>query len=324
MLRLLKSIFRRTEQVPGRYPEPLIKRAIERAVDGTDPHLRAVSGYQRRLRPAVLRAVEHVVALVDALPQPVPVRLDGYGEDSRLRSFFISAAHMRKVFREDGTLAAFVGESRRRSGNVVALMAMEKQEKVVFGAEASGHIVARDVRQVSVTFDAHRFYDPSWSEEETRRLLKKRAYDHLLGLALRRLGALKSERSDLERRRTLLQAKLNLLEREGLGFLQDGAEKIDVREIEERLRRIEAQLQALGGDNRVFESYLEVVAEVLGRPEAYLCACSETILLDRMGIKRSDAAEAAEVTLSRVENSEGRSMVVTLVSLDAAELPEPR
>ena len=111
---------------------------------------------------------------------------------------------------------------------VVALLAMEKQEKVIFGAELSGDIVIRDVPQVTVSFDAHRLLDPAEAEGETRRLLKRRAYDHLLSLALRRLTVVKWERSDLERRRALLQAKLNLLEREGWGFDQaEGAERLD-------------------------------------------------------------------------------------------------
>ena len=53
---------------------------------------------------------------------------------------------------------------------------------------------------------------------------------------------------------------------------------------------IEAQLQEFGGDDRMFETYLEVVADVLGQPEEYLRAESETIFVDRMGIKRSEAS----------------------------------
>ncbi len=39
MLKLLQSIFGSTKQ--GSYPESLVREAIERAVDGTDPWLRA-------------------------------------------------------------------------------------------------------------------------------------------------------------------------------------------------------------------------------------------------------------------------------------------
>ena len=71
----------------------------------------------------------------------------------------------------------------------------------------------------------------------------------------------------------------------------------------------------------MFETYLEVVADVLGRPEEYLWARSETIFVDRMGIKRSEAAgDAPELKLSELYNAEGRSLVVMLVSLQGEEL----
>jgi hypothetical protein len=52
MLRLLHSIFGSEQK--GSYPESLVREAIERAVEGTDPWLRGVSGYRRKLRPAVM------------------------------------------------------------------------------------------------------------------------------------------------------------------------------------------------------------------------------------------------------------------------------
>ena len=71
----------------------------------------------------------------------------------------------------------------------------------------------------------------------------------------------------------------------------------------------------------MLETYLEVVADVLGRPEEYLRARSETIFVDRMGIKRSEAAaDAPELKLNELYNAEGRSLVVTLVSLQGEEL----
>lgn len=320
MLQFLHSLFGGAEK--GSYPPSLIGEAVERAVDATDSQLRAVSGYKKKLRPAVLRAIDHVVALVDGLPSPIPVRLGGYGEDRRIKSFFISSVHLKKVFAEDRSLAEFMQGPQGGSSQVFALMAMEKQEKLIFGAGLSGDVVVRDVPQVTVSFDLHRLIDPAVDEGETRRLLKRRAYDHLLSLALRRLTAVKGERSDLERRRALLQAKLNLLEREGWGFgLAQSAEKIDAAAVEDLLGGIEAQLKELGGDDRLFETYLEVVAEILGQPEEYLRARSETIIVDRMGIKRTEAADdATELQLNEIYNAEGRSLVVMLVSLQGEEL----
>ena len=320
MLRLLQSIFGSDKQ--GNYPESLVKEAIERAVDGTDPWLRAVSGYKKKLRPAVLRAIDHVVALVDGLTTPMPMSIGNYTDDRRLKSFFISATHMKKVLAGDENLAEFMEGPGGAAPRIIALLAMEKQEKMIFGSAMSGDIVIKDVPQMTVSFDAHRFIDPSGDEAETRRNLMRRAYDHLLGLALKRLTNVKWEREDLERRRTLLQAKLNLLEREGWGFdPADSTEKLGVADVEKRVGEIEAQLQEIGGDDRMLETYLGIVADVLGRPEEHLWARSETIFVDRMGIKRSEASsDAPELTFSELYNAEGRSLVVMLVSLQGEEL----
>lgn len=52
MLKLFQSIFGGSDG-HGRHPESLIEMAIERAVDGTYPRLRAAPGYRKRLRLVV-------------------------------------------------------------------------------------------------------------------------------------------------------------------------------------------------------------------------------------------------------------------------------
>jgi hypothetical protein len=320
MLKLLHSIFGGEKE--GSYPESLVTMAIERTVDATDPQIRAVSGYKKKLRAPVIRAIDHVVGLVDRLPSVQPVRLGSNADEFPVKAFFISALHMKKVFTEDPALAEFLQGPEGAAPEVIALLAMEKEERGIFGAALSGDVVIKDVPQVTVSFDAHRFLDPTGLEAETKRLLKRRAFDHLLTLALRRLAGVKSERNDLERRRTLLQAKLNLLQREGWGFDRaEGEERINADEVEERLAQNERHLQELGGDDRILETYLETVADVLGRPTEYLIARSETVFVDRMGIKQKEPGEnVRELSLYQLFNAEGRSLVVTMVSIPSSEL----
>ena len=61
MLRLFQSIFGQAQPEQGLVPEEIVQMAIERAVDATDGRLRALPGYQKRLRPAVLQTIDHVV-----------------------------------------------------------------------------------------------------------------------------------------------------------------------------------------------------------------------------------------------------------------------
>jgi hypothetical protein len=227
---------------------------------------------------------------------------------------------MQDVFSKDRSLADFMRGPAAGSPRVVAMLAMEKQERVTFGAALTGDVVTHDVPMVTVSFDLHRLVDPTGDEQETRRLLKRRAFDHLLSLALKQLTFVKGERKDIERYRTLLQAKLNLLEREGWGF-DPAAAKSDITQAEEQLGQLEVQLKELGGDFGENEAYLDIVAEVLGNPEQYFLSKSETVFVNQVGVKQSEAAsDVNELSFMELHNAAGRRMVVLLVALDTQQL----
>jgi len=315
-LRLFHSIFSGIAP-DSSYPETVIKAAIERSVDGTDPWIRAVSGYKKKLRPAVVQAIEYVVAMVEAMQPPIVVGPDCYDDDARLRTFFISKADMQKILTSDQNLANFQREQTVAVPQIFALLAMEKHEKIIFGAELSGDIILHDVPKTTVSFESHRLIDPMGSEHEVRRQLKRRAFDHLLSLALRRIIIVKSERVKMEHYRTLLQSKLNLLQRGGWGFYDTAmVDHLDIEGIEGQLDKIEAQLLEFGGDDHMLEVYLDIVTYVLSRPAEHLWSSKETLIVDRMGIKRSKAdSDIPEITIDVISNDEGRNLVVSLVAL---------
>lgn len=314
MLRFFKSIFRRNPK-QGAVSESLVKAAIERAVDGTDPWIRAVSGYKKKLRPAVLHAIDHVISIVDQAGAPLTLDRKSYDSEPLLRSFFISAAELERFLEKEPSLA----ELRKKKGegaHAYGLLLMEKQERATLGAEVSGEVVLRDVPQVSVSFDSHRLLDVSLSVEQTRYQLKRRAYDHLLEIALGMIAETKTRRGTLQKHRTLLESKLSLLHRGGWGFDESGTEKMDAAELEEKLARIEAQLLEIGKEDKVLDLYLALVADVLGRAEQHLWAGREAVVVDRMGIKRKEAAGGAvELPLQVMGDSQGRRRVVALVAM---------
>jgi hypothetical protein len=314
LLRFFQSIFRKPVK-PGAYPESLVKAAIERAVDGTDPCIRAVSGYRKKLRPAVLHAIDHVVGMVDATGASLPLDPAQYGENEMLRTFFVSAADVGKFVERDPALMQFRKGVGGRIDGASALLVMEKQEKTVMGAVMSGDVVMRDVPQTTVSFDRHRLMDVAAQEEETRRQVKKRAYDHLLRLALGRIAEVKTRRGKLERHRTLLRSKLDLLQRGGWGFDDGTGEQLDAPAIEKLLGQIEGELLEIGREDRMFELYLNIVADVLAHAEEHVWARKEPLSIDRMGIKRKAAGEAGEVDLEVMGDSAGRSLVVSLVTI---------
>jgi len=319
MLKLFQSIFSASGEQRGRYPESLIEMATERAVDGTDPRLRVLPGYRKRLRAPVIRAIDHVVGLVDSLPAPLPAGSD----DAHLATVFASAGHMREVLGSDAELCRFRDDHPGETGRITALLLAERVNKNVLGMELSGQVMRRDVPQVAVSFSNHRLVDPAASEEETRRQLKRRAFDHLLSLALLRIIERQQERAELNRQHGLLQRKLRAQEQGGWKFEGGGGERTEPAALQAELDGIEGQLAALGVDDRALGTHLEITADLLEDAGRQFWAETIELRLDRMNIVRDAQDQSArEMRFQELSNSRGRSVVMLLLSITRGDLPE--
>jgi hypothetical protein len=321
-LKLFQSIFGLGEKV-GRYPESLIDLATERAVDGTDSRLRLLPGYRKRLRQPVIQAIDHVVALVDGVPAPVAASPSGYSADPRLAALFASAERMLDMFGRDPELSAFLSDLGGVGiPSVTTLLLAERVEKNILGMALVGDQVMHDVQQVAVSFSGHRLLDPNASEEETRRQLKRRAFDHLLSLALSRIAELRVEREDLSRQRDLLRRKLTALERGGWGLDAPRGGHTDPAALTTELDAVTAQLDALGSDAGVLKAHLDIVADLLAEAPSQIQTQEITLYLDPMNIQR-DARDPSgrRIVLRELCNAQGRTAVMLPISIAPADLP---
>jgi hypothetical protein len=321
MFDLFQSIFRGGEQ-QGSHPESLIAAAIERAVDGTDPRLRVLFGYKKNLRPSVIHAIDHVVALVDGIPAPLPAGRSDYNSDLRLKALFASADRMQEVFGNDAALNEFRGSPGKGIDRVVALLLAERVEKNVLGMEMAGDLLRRDVAQVSVSYRNHRLIEVTGDEEDTRRQLKRRAFDHLLTLALARIADVHGERAELGRQRELLQHKLSVLQRGGWSFEKAEGAQPEHEALIAELQEIETALSKLGSDSSALQERLDIVADLLGHAEQQLWAEDVVIHLDNMNIRRdAQDVSAQRIAMHELRNARGASLAMLLVTLAPGELP---
>jgi hypothetical protein len=322
MLKLFQSIFGGGER-QGRYPESLIEAAIERALDGTDPRLRVLSGYRKRLREPVVHVIDHVVALVDGIPAPVPAGRGEHGSEPRLAALFASERDMLDIIGRDKALADFLhGPEGPGAERVMALLLAERREKNILGMDLVGDRVRRDVPQVAVSFAGHRLLDPSTGEGQMHRQLKRRAFDHLLSLALARIAERRVERDDLARQRDLLRRKLTALERGGWGFDPPEDEPPERNTLLAELDAVTEQLQALDAGSDVLGAHLGIVVELLGDAEHQLWGEDITLHLDAMNIQRpAQNPSARQIHLQELHNASGRRAVMLPISLTPRELP---
>lgn len=324
MLTLFQSIFGR-EKARQRYPESLIEAAITRAVDGTDPRLKALPGYRKFLREPVIHAIDHVISLVDALPPPLVASRVSYGTEPRLSTLFSSAENMLEVFSRDATLADFTAATDGTAGQrVVALLLAERVEKHMLGIDLVGDTLRKDVAQIAVNFMGYRLVDPMLEEPETRRALKRRAFDHLLSLALARMVERREERADLVRQRDLLQRKLRALEQSGWDFNEVGENpQRQAPALLAELEAIEDEFAKLGADSDVLQAHLQIVADHLGTAEQQLWSESVDLRLDRMNIQRTAKdTSARNIVMQELHNAAGRRLIALLVSVAPDELPK--
>jgi hypothetical protein len=325
MFKLFQSIFGSAAEAHGKYSEALIERATERAVDATDARMRAVSGYRKSLRPAILHALDHIVALVDALQPPLALSRSAFGSNAEVSDFFASVEDMNHILARDAEMRQWQQSADAAlADRVIALLLMTMNERNVLGVALEGDQLRHDVAQVTVSFGKHRFVDPTANEQETRRLLMRRAGDHLLSLALGRIAESQGERRDLQRERDLLRLKVKALAGGHWGFDSgdDGAGATDPATVERRLAEIDGQLAALGSGP--LQAHLDILIDTLTRAEEHFRSERATLCIDRQGIKQAQPGPMApEIGLTVLRNAVGQSMVVRLVSIERGDLPPP-
>lgn len=328
MLSFLSSLFTAAGRPSDGLDESLVEAAIERVVDATDPRLRLFSNYQKRLYPGVQRSVAHVQGLIDSLPEPVEISRRSFGTDPRLRAFFASPARMQEAIGSAPTLVDFLA---RHKGpypeQIFGLLAPEMKERKALGMELSGDQVRRDVLKEVVDFSDHRFFGAAGSEDEARHEIKKRVFDHLAELALKRILTVEEKRSDLEQQRRLLQRKLDTM-REGNWGLEQmlsnaGDDHPDHRSLGEQIAAVENELMALPCSQASLEQRFDCINAILEQPEEGMSIRLIQLHVDGMSVKVEDSAKASTKPLELTEmfSSSGDKRIVLFGYFPRDELP---
>jgi hypothetical protein len=225
---------------------------------------------------------------------------------------------MGEVLERDATLSPWRGSAEAAgAAQVVALLLMTLEERKTLGVALEGDALRHDAVQTTVSLSKHRLVDPAGAEAETRRLLKRRAFDHLLMLAL--------ERGELQRERDLLRRKQAALVGGRWGFEAAGETPADPRALQQQLEAIESRLNALGSGAGLLQGQLDIVTEVLIGAEHSLWTMRESLIIDRMGVKQARATDLApQVDLTVLHNALGQRLIARLVRVSREVLPAQR
>ncbi len=325
MLSLTKLIFGSDDEVPDARQE-LIQNAIEKALDASDPRLRALPGYQKRLHADTEVAVDFVLKAVDDMCPPLPVSPTAFGTDPQVRAFFGSADQIKRVFGDSREVREFLARPENAGlTQFCAVMTMQISEKRVLASELQGDAVRQDVMKTTLSFGDHAILLPSSDEAALRRSIKERVFVGLIEEALHCMAAEESASHELKAQRALLRSRLNALRARGLGLASftPGAEASgqSVEEIERELKNTETKLSSLTPAGNSLEDHLEQLKGVLAHPEEYARFAQESPRVTRLGYEveanstdQGDAIDYTRITLRH------RDFAALLVSYRCDEL----
>lgn len=318
MLSLVRRIFGGPKGTDNER-EAIVDYAIEKALDVSDPRLRAISGYKRKLRPSARVAVDFVLEAVRALPPALEMSPERFGTDPQVRAFFGSAAQMRELFSADRDVRSFLSRSENASlTHFYAGMRMRLEEKRVLAQQMSGDTVQREVLRTAMNFGDHRIVLPNRDEKGVRNDLQERVFVGLIESALEQFGESIERKEHLKELRALLKTKLASLHAVGAGLesLSDAesGSGVAIEEVQNKLRAVEEEIKRRSLGSNTLADYLAQLDYVLGHPGDFVRLEPRSARITRMGFKTDpEATEPGDDVSYLVLVLKSEEIVATLV-----------
>jgi hypothetical protein len=313
---------------PDRASDELVRWAVEKAITLTNPRLKLLSDCHKRLTPAVETTIAFLRAQVQALPPVRPVSATVWSSDPALRAFFVAPSDIPTVLgRSDNLRTLFDRFPEIDEAYLVLGMAFNEQR--VFGMALHGNMVQRDVAQTSVSFSDHKARICDRDQSLLRRVIGVQVFEYLVAHALAEMGAERVERQELEGNRSLIRARLRLLQQHGPGlgsmFGEAPAARSEQVRLEAALLENERQLEAIGGGESALEAELECLKTVLENPQRCLRIEPRRLRLSPMNLvleeSSTDPAASVDFALAHLSGSPPMRRAFVLARVARTELP---
>ena len=291
-------------------PPPPIDAAtqalIERAVVTVDPMIRQVVGYERKLLPAVQRAMTYCDDIAARIPGPFEISRAAFAADPMVHALFGSADHIEEMLARSQCVRDHLLELSLATGQCCALLGMRHREKSGFGAELAGEIVRMDVPQKTLYFSDHTLAEPSPDLAAARRRLSNLLYDGLLKGFAAHVAEVRVERDELHRDHAMAHACVR----------SGNNPEMHTRRLETLRAKLRATADALQP-----ERLLDTLAASLAAPEPHLRLNPISISVDHAGVITGMGREGEGNTLHFAEltSRDQRRWVVILASIEREE-----
>ena len=308
-------LFTGADAEPDEATSRQIDHAIDRLIDETDPRLRVVYNYHRRLRPAMKAALNYIEGLVDKIPGPLEVCAKAYSEDPRVKAFFANVNDLHRVYSNSRLVNEFFSSPENLdTPECHALLCMHKNEKRRFGVGLIGDKVRHDVPQTLVSFGDHQILSPARDERSARRVLQDCLLCGLFKQARDPLIEERELRKTAEDRQRRVRSHLKALQREQAAKQGDARLNDEIAAAERELQEIEQQLDCLQGEIGSLDDHLDRLVEGLERAPEHIQV--ETCVLHLSNthvlLDKHPGQDGIEVPLAEVKLGKEPPRVVSL------------
>jgi hypothetical protein len=316
---------------PDRISDETVRLAVGKAIALTNPRLKLVYNYEKRLSPSAATTIGFMKQLVKYFPPARPLSPGSWSSDPAMKAFFVAPADLQTLLSRADDLRALFSASPNLQAAYLILGMAYRQERV-FGMALQGDIVVRDVAQRMVNFSDHKTRFCAEDEMRLRRVVGVEVFEHLVSRALSDIGAERNERAELQTARSLIRARLRLLSMHGpgLGSMlgEAPAKACEQAALEVELLENERQLEALETTESSLESEFETLKTVLDNPQDYLsiepvhlCLSPLNLVLDDGNSETAAGIDFAVITLKRAKPL-SRAFIVARV--ERSDMPPPQ
>lgn len=285
---------------PRAAPDAALGVALARAVETVDPLLGAVPGWERRLAPAVTRALAYCERLAQAVPGPVTVDAAAFAADPVVHALFATADDIGEMLGRSRELREVLADPAHLAADEFhALLGLRQREKAVSGVALEGGVLRQDVPQRLLYFADHTLGEIAADVESTRHRLRLAVFDSLARGFAAWVAELRRQRLDAGTALQVERARNGRTERR--------------LELEERHREAIASLAP--------ERLLDAYAEWLGAAETRVFLKPGEVTVDRMGVIKEAVTTEGDTTLRLPEliGRDRRQWTVLLVRIRRAD-----
>ena len=299
----------RTSRVKVKRAEARLQRsaaelACEHIVSQTNPALRGLPGYRRRLRPVAERILAHGEALLAAVPGPVLVDQAAWNTDPLVNALFADLKRLRQVV-SGRAVQRWLHAHPGFDGELYGLLVTMPEEHRRLGMELVGDRVQRDVKQTTLSFTDTEIIAVAADMDALRAALRQPIADLLVSLGHGRIAARQERIKALEESLAMLRAKQRALLRPSVGNarLALGGGSLPAGDLDRLGVAIEEAQHDLADARRGLadiQDYLASLIAELDHPERELQLETMHLWVDRMNLVHDRRTEGAhEIRLVR-------------------------